>query len=604
MKKKKPQYSLLNNLAYILGLMWEDKVQTVIVFLRGPVLVLTSLLSIYLSREAVAAVTQNQAPETILLKLGLISLLLTLLIAVQKHFEFNLSYFMVHFDDRLQKMILEKCVAADYENIESPDGLTRADKATESIGSSDRGARQIANVLSSMTANIIGIITYAGLLLALSPWILSVVAATTVAGFWLMNLPSKWNYRNKDSWKTYDRKLDYLHASAGDFTKAKDIRLYGMGEWLGSVFYTTLSGRMAWHKREELYQFKNDGLRALLSLLRDGVSYGLLVYFLYEKNLPAADFILYFGVIGGFASWMDGTAEAFSKLNRFHLGFCELREFLDYPDKANHGDGIPLPTEAFSIEFTGVSYRHAGNEDDTIKNLSFKIEKGEKLAIVGPNGAGKTTLVKLISGLYTPTEGEILIDGNPVSDYNREEYYSLFSVVFQDIYIIPVSIARNISAEIQEATDRGRVIDTLKKAGLYEKTESLPGGIDTRLIKSIYDDAVDLSGGELQKLALARALYKKGKALILDEPTAALDPIAESAIYRQYNAMTEGITSVFISHRLASTRFCDRIIYLDNGRIIETGTHEELMTERGNYYAMFEAQSHYYREEEANVCKG
>jgi ABC-type multidrug transport system fused ATPase/permease subunit len=180
--------------------------------------------------------------------------------------------------------------------------------------------------------------------------------------------------------------------------------------------------------------------------------------------------------------------------------------------------------------------------------------------------------------------------------YNREEYYTLFSAVFQDIFVLPLSIAKNVSASVDNEIDRQKLRDTLAFAGLETKIVSLPDGMDTKLIKSVYDDAVDFSGGEMQKLALARALYKGGKALILDEPTAALDPIAESGIYMEYNRMTAGRTSVFISHRLASTRFCDRIFFLEDGKIIECGSHNELMAQQGKYFEMFEIQSHYYRE--------
>lgn len=163
--------------------------------------------------------------------------------------------------------------------------------------------------------------------------------------------------------------------------------------------------------------------------------------------------------------------------------------------------------------------------------------------------------------------------------------------------MLPVSIARNISSQADERVDETRVIDALKLAGLWDKVSSLPNGIHTKLIKSVYEDAVDFSGGEMQKLALARALYKNGKALILDEPTAALDPIAESRIYEEYNRMAQHHTSVFISHRLASTRFCDRIFFLEHGKIIETGTHDQLLKQGGKYAEMFAMQSHYYRED-------
>jgi ABC-type multidrug transport system fused ATPase/permease subunit len=235
-----------------------------------------------------------------------------------------------------------------------------------------------------------------------------------------------------------------------------------------------------------------------------------------------------------------------------------------------------------------------------LRNLSFKIKKGEKIAIVGNNGAGKTTLVKLLSALYQPSGGSIKINGKNIAEYNRDEYYTLISPVFQDIYLFPVSIAQNIALCEESDINNDKLSQAIRFAGLQEKIESLPDGYNTPLIKSVVDNAIELSGGEKQKLALARALYKNGLMLILDEPTATLDPIAENEIYLKYNEFSKDKTSIFISHRLASTRFCDRIFFLDDGNIAETGSHDELMAQKGKYAEIFSIQSHYYREGAAN----
>lgn len=588
---------MAGNIFFLLKIMWESKLDTVCLFLRAPLMVAASFLGIYLSKEVVGAVTQRRTPAEVIAAVGWVSLMLIVCLTAQKALTARLNSFMMNCDMSLQMILIRKLIGGDYENIESADGRTRVDKAMENVGSDNRGGRLIAYELSSLTSNIIGVVSYAAMLLTLGPWILLAVAVTTLGSFAVMKSSASWNHRHKDVWKPFDRRLGYLGSSAGDFTKAKDIRLYDMSDWFRGVFDEVLAGRMRWHAREQRYYFRGDALRALLSLVRDAVSYGLLVWLLFARHMTVADFVLYFGLIGGFAAWLNGLAEDFNNLSRFHLGFCEMREFLDYPDRANHGKGLPLPKANFPVEFRHVSYRYAGAASDTVKDLSFTIKSGEKLAVVGPNGAGKTTLVKLLCGLYTPTQGEILIGGRPINAYNREEYYSLYAVVFQDIFLLPLSVACNVASAAEPGVDREKVREALRLAGLAEKIGSLPQGIDTKLVKSVYDDAVDLSGGEIQKLALARALYKGGQALILDEPTAALDPIAESRIYHQYSRMTGGHTSVFISHRLASTRFCDRIFYLENGVIAECGTHETLLEKRGKYAEMFEVQSHYYREE-------
>ncbi len=598
MNSKKSPYPFLSNLKIAFAEMWkQQKKMTLFLFLRAPVLVLLSFLGVYLSKEVVRVVTEGCTPEQLLLTIGTISLGLIVCGVCNQYLSAALTQFAMANDLHWEIVLLDKTVTMDYENLENPEGLTKLSKALNNTGSDQSISRIVSDTISSFLANIAGILSYAGILTMLSPWITLTVIATTIAGFFLLKLIGKWSYEHRDCWKTYDRKLSYLQTNSGDFQRAKDMRLYRMTHWFLDIFAQTLADRMAWHKKEQAFGFKVDLGMAALSFLREGITYGVLVFLIFGRGMSADEFVLYFGLIGGFATWLLGLANNLETLNRVHLGFSEIREFLDIPNRQNHGKGIPLPTDTFSIEFQNVCYRYAKNETDTIHNLSFRIEKGEKIAIVGLNGAGKTTLIKLMCGLYTPTSGRILINGKPVSDYNITDYYSLFSVVFQEIHMLPVSIARNISSQADEQVDEARVIDALKLAGLWKKVSSLPNGIHTKLIKSVYEDAVDFSGGEMQKLALARALYKNGKALILDEPTAALDPIAESRIYEEYNRMAQHHTSVFISHRLASTRFCDRIFFLEHGKIIETGTHDQLLKQGGKYAEMFAMQSHYYRED-------
>ena len=229
------------------------------------------------------------------------------------------------------------------------------------------------------------------------------------------------------------------------------------------------------------------------------------------------------------------------------------------------------------------------------------IKAGEKLAVVGLNGAGKTTLIKIICGLYNPTSGKIYINGHEKDEYNIYDYFSLFATVFQDYYFLPVSIANTISSHTDENTDRNKVIKCLDLAGLSKKVSELENSIDSMLNKQLNENGIELSGGEKQKLLLARAIYKNAPILILDEPTAALDPIAENELYQKYNALTQNKTSIYISHRLASTRFCDRIIYLENGKNIEIGSHTELMKNGGKYAKLFEIQSHYYNNKNEGI---
>lgn len=377
-----------------------------------------------------------------------------------------------------------------------------------------------------------------------------------------------------------------------------------MSSWFQEMYSIFLKRRLYFQKKAIYRRYFANVMDGLLILLRDGLAYGFLIYSVIYQDMTIGEFILYFGAVAGFSTWLTGIVKEFNSLNAASLVICDLRDYLEMEDKMNRGKGVELPKEyelPCDIELRNLYYKYPGAEDYTIKNINLHIKKGEKLALVGANGVGKTTLVKLICGLYTPTSGEIYINGKKSSDYNRDEYYTLFSVVFQDIHLLPLSIEQNISLKLEKDIDHKKVDEVLHMSGLMEKVNSLPKGKKTILLKSIYEEAIDLSGGEMQKLMLARALYKNAPIIILDEPTAALDPIAELEIYQKYDELTKNHTSIFISHRLSSTRFCDRIVFLQEGSIIEEGNHYSLMKKNGKYKNMYDMQSHYYKDDIGGV---
>ena len=331
-------------------------------------------------------------------------------------------------------------------------------------------------------------------------------------------------------------------------------------------------------------------------LIRDGAAYTFLVYLLVQGRISLGNFVLVFAAVGTFASWVSGIILQTSELLRSSSEMSDLRAFIELPDKSNTGKGAALPnlSSAPGIKLMNVGYTYPNANEPALKNISIEIKPGERIAVVGANGAGKTTLVKLICGLYQPTEGRIILGDVDISEYNMDEYFTLFSAVFQDIHLITTDIAGNVSQRTPETTDYRKVNESLRLSGLYDKVQTLPEKEKTLLVKQVNEDAVELSGGEKQKLALARAIYKNAPVVILDEPTAALDPIAENEVYQKYAKLTEGKTSVYISHRLASTRFCDRILFLDGHTIAEEGTHDELGQYGGKYAEMFAVQASYY----------
>lgn len=423
------------------------------------------------------------------------------------------------------------------------------------------------------------------------------VVVTAVFSFSVTNYLNGWGYRHRDEESEYSLRMNYLSEKSRDYTLAKDVRIFGMGDWIEDVYNSILRLYRSFVARGERVYIWGNIADIILTFTRNGIVYFFLIAAVLKGEMSAAQFVLYFNTVNVFTSGISNIMSDFATLRKQSLDISAVREFLDYPESFQMDEGTPLVPDLkfpYQIELRDVTFCYPKAEKNTLSHINLIIRPGEKLAIVGLNGAGKTTLIKLLCGFLDPTEGKVLLNNVDIRTYNRRDYYRLFSAVFQDFSILDVTIAENI-AQTDENIDTefmGRCID---QAGLTEKIAGLPNGVETH-IGRVFEDGIDLSGGELQRLMLARALYKNAPIIILDEPTSALDPIAESDIYNKYNELTDGRMAVYISHRLSSTRFCDRIILIAEGRIDEEGTHDELIARNGHYADLFEIQSRYYRE--------
>ena len=377
---------------------------------------------------------------------------------------------------------------------------------------------------------------------------------------------------------------------------AKDIRIFGLQNWLNELLDQIHNLYLDFSLRCERVEVLADIIEAILTIVRNGIAYVYLIHMALNEGLSVSEFLLYFSAVTTFTVWVMGILQEMSTLHKESLDISRLREFLDYPEpfKFENGEDVPTATN-YELKLEKVSFRYPGTQTDIIHDLNLTVRPGEKLAIVGLNGAGKTTLVKLLCGLLDPTSGVVTLNGKDIRDFNRRSYYGLFSAVFQEFSILDVTVAEQI-AQTMVDIDYEKVEACVEKAGLTSTIKKLPKGLETHVGREVYLDGVLFSGGQTQRLMLARALYKNGPILLLDEPTAALDPIAENDIYMKYSEMTQGRTSLFISHRLASTRFCDRIIFVADGGIKEEGTHESLLALGGEYAKLFEVQSRYYQE--------
>lgn len=312
--------------------------------------------------------------------------------------------------------------------------------------------------------------------------------------------------------------------------------------------------------------------------------------------IEMSSFVLYIGIVISYGQRFTALTAEIAKLHS-NLDLTKRTYEFEMDKNVINQDGKKASTP-FDIIFENVSFQYPDSEKYVLKNFNLHFTTGEKLALVGVNGAGKTTIVKLLSGLYTPTSGRILVNGIDLKEINKEDYFGKLGIVFQEIDLFSMTIGENISCMHEEDYDENRVQEALRISKLDTIVNQLPKGIHSYINTDLSSDGINFSGGQQQRLLLAKAYYKNPSLLILDEPTAALDALAEKDMYEEYKEITKDTSALFISHRLASTRFCDNIVFLENGEIIEQGTHEQLMKLNGKYAEMFDVQAKYYKEEE------
>ncbi|MCC8022212.1 MAG: ABC transporter ATP-binding protein/permease, partial [Clostridiales bacterium] len=568
-----------------------------------PSLVLVPMLSALVPKLMIDSITAQSSPGRLMLLVAGVSALIAGLSWISPFLAGKMDAAAQAARMNYRTMSFHKILHTDYENIESLEGRKKFERSKDfSYGGRYSASQDFFEMTVQFAVNLTGIVSYLAILSVLHPAMLSVIAATCFLEYLCMRYSLKRErvlIRTIHNAFTY---FDYLFRKAMDVPGGKDIRIYGLQKWFLSIAakatasYTRALGTFT---RQFL---RVTSLRALLSLIRDLVAYVYLVCCVLYQGMEISDFIFYFGLITGFSAWILGISLQVNFLQQAAEECGRYRAFLEMEER---GSALKQTSPVFNgqtgyeIAFEHVSFSYQGAREPTLRDLNFRIQPGENIAIVGPNGAGKTTCIKLLCGFYQPSSGTIRINGVPTGTFSKDAYFRLFSTVFQDYCFLPMSVEKNVALCREDQIDPARLALALEQAGLREKIETLPDGAKSLMIRQVYDDAVQFSGGELQKLLLARALYQDEPILILDEPTAALDPISENAIYQQYHELTKGKTSFFISHRLSSTRFCDRILYISGGTVREAGTHEELMAKKGRYWSMYQMQSHYYEESAA-----
>ena len=491
--------------------------------------------------------------------------------------------------------ITKKIITMDFRHYENPKTMDKVETAFSGVSSNSIGVEGVYHKGFGLGKQILTVIILGTIVSKASPIIILVILIALYIEFKTSKIISEYKFNRRDEISNIERKSKFYATSASDFNYGKDMRTYPMEAKFEEYFKREEENLRSISKDFYVKERNYSVIQILSIVLADVVSMIILVR-LVGNSMTTPEFIKY---LTSMTILMMVLRTVFLDLANIKENLMYVKntyEFLDMKLLEEGGENISFNGMPLELKFEDVVFSYPGADKKVFDGISFVIEKGESLALVGLNGAGKTTLVKLITGLYKPDSGKIYYNGMDSNRFSQEDKFKLFSVVFQDINPLAFTVAENVAANIEEI-DRNRVKEKLEEVGLLEKIESLPKGIDTMMYKIIDEDGIVLSGGENQKLIIARSLYKRDTSmLIFDEPTSSLDALAEEQIYRELESMMEGRTTLFISHRLASTRFCDRIMLIDEGKIKEVGTHDELLDRDGMYCHMYETQGKYYKE--------
>lgn len=600
-KREKPKYSSLQNCFWMIKTAWNYHEKKVVFFtLAFPFLnIIAWLCEMYCSPMVIGVLERHESLSVLFTTIAVILGVLLIANCIKGYLSLIDIYPKIGIRCAILNMINTKAAQTSYEKLLDTRFWEKLMGAHYSCGNNRSASEAIWSTLSQIIEAVICMAISLVLIINVDVVMIFIVIATSLTSHFVTLKTNKYNYNHREERDSANNKMNYARDRAYDYGSYKDINIFGIRPWIEAIYDSAVNAVTVLEMKSYNAHMWLPICDMVMTFLRNGAAYVYLIAKVIQSGMSASEFTLLFAAVGAFSWRFSSVLSTLSDLHAKNLDLNKVREFIEETEPFKFEGGIELVpdlSEKYEIRLEDVSYKYPNSDKEVLSHVNMTLSPTEKLAIVGLNGAGKTTLILLLCGFIDPTSGKVTLNGRDIREFNRESYYKLFSLVGQNSYILPASIAENISLEIGGG-DLEKVKKCTALAGLDEKIESLTDKYDTKLKRDIYLDAIDLSGGEHQRLLLARALYKNAPVIVLDEPTAALDPIAEADMYNKYNSFAAGKSSVYISHRLASTRFCDRIILLDGNCITEIGTHEELLKKGGKYAELFEIQSKYYRKE-------
>lgn len=592
----------MKKLVHFLKLAWSVSPSYMIVLVLNAICESAkAILNVILPMFLINELTDLRRIEALAFYAGLIVLNnvgMTLLTNIGKRFS-NVKDVQVQ--EGMMKLMSEKIMNLEYSYLENPVYLDLKERAVFAINNQNAIANMIYAVAEflSKALTLIGLVS---ILISLGPVLIIVLAISIVLVLVIYNSVSNLQAKIMQEIVPINRRFGYYFGIAMDKETQKDIRLYNMEKMI--------TERLVKFSNEtcdlfEHMQIKSGQVMGQIAAISEGVaafSYGYVgirtVSTILGPQLTLGALTMYVSAAINFSAMVTKFGEGVVMVMQFMSFLDPYMEFMSLAEETKQTGKIPFTGEVETVEFRNVTFTYPNAEKAVLSNVSFAIHKGEKISIVGLNGAGKSTLVKLICRMYQADSGEILINGKNIYDYEYLSYMNTISAVFQDYRLFNFTIAENISCENAAKTER--IEQLIDEVGLREKIDELPHGVESRFGKEYDEEGIEMSGGQGQKIAIARALYKKASMVILDEPASALDPIAEAEIYEKFNSLVEDKTAIYISHRMSSSVFCDRILVIDGGTVADFDTHENLMKKTESlYYKLFMSQAENYRLEEA-----
>lgn len=591
-------HGLIRNTCYVLSGVWShDRLILLLIAANTLVAALSPFIGILFPRQILDELLTAKRPERLCMLLAAFLLASAASACLLQCLRGIFMAQPVKVTAPYLNRLYQKCMDISFRCTEDAEFLNDVRTAQKGGGRGNfEGISGMLHKWFEAPGAVIALCGYIAIVSNLSVWILLYLAGCVGINYALSLARKRLEHRKREEAAGSERRADYLYGIMYDFSYGKEIRLYGLSDWLGDRFSFYREKIRGIKESVKTSEMVNGWVDALLSFGREGIVYGYLVFLVSRNRMTIPDFTMYAAAIAGFRGAFERAAAQLADLQGLSMEVDDYRAFMARPDEmAQADDPVPIPPGPYGFEFRDVSWRYPGSSRYVFQHLNLKIPKGQRLALVGQNGAGKSTFIKLLLRLYDVTEGEILCNGIDIRQFDRRRYYDLFSAVFQEVLPLGFSAADNVGVSDGERPDRQRVDACIRKAGLEDKMKALKHGADTCVLKAMDDEGIEFSGGEKQKLMIARAYYKDGAVMVLDEPTAALDPLAEQEIYESFDSLTENKTAIYVSHRLASTRFCDAIAMFEGGMLVEYGTHEGLLEQDGRYAEMFRMQAQYYK---------